>query len=171
MSDTPNPRLDDQLCFALYSASATIIRAYRPLLERIGLTYPQFLVMMVLWEDDGISVGTLADRLDLPANGLAPVLDRLVKAGLVQRQRDPADRRIHRLRLTDAGRTLQHEGGRVAGEVRCRTRLAEEDIMQLRGTIMDLVATLHDDTAQPAVPTPGRPVAAESAAADEVSTA
>ncbi len=66
MTETTAPRLDDQLCFALYSASATIIRAYRPMLDKIGLTYPQFLVMMVLWEADDISVGTLADRLDPP---------------------------------------------------------------------------------------------------------
>ena len=146
MPETTAPRLDDQLCFALYSASATIIRAYRPMLDKIGLTYPQFLVMMVLWEADDISVGTLADRLDLPANGLAPVLDRLVKAGLVERQRDPSDRRVHRMRLTDAGRDLEHEGGRIAGEVRCRTRLPEDELMKLRGAIMDLVTAMHDDS-------------------------
>jgi DNA-binding MarR family transcriptional regulator len=152
MTETTAPRLDDQLCFALYTASATLVRAYRPMLEKIGLTYPQFLVMMVLWEDDDISVGTLADRLDLPANGLAPVLDRLVKAGLVERQRDPSDRRVHRMRLTEAGRELQDEGARIAGEVRCRTRMPEDELMKLRGALMELVAAMHDDSPLSAEP-------------------
>ncbi|MEH3156724.1 MAG: MarR family transcriptional regulator [Gordonia paraffinivorans] len=146
MNDTTGLRLDDQLCFALYSASATIVRAYRPMLDRIGLTYPQFLVMIVLWEDDDISVGTLADRLDLPANGLAPVLDRLVKAGLVERQRDPSDRRVHRMRLTEAGRELQHEGSRIAGDVSCKTRLSDDEVAELRGALQQLVIAMHDDT-------------------------
>lgn len=150
MTDTSDLRLDDQLCFALYSASATIVRAYRPMLDKIGLTYPQFLVMIVLWEDDDISVGTLAERLDLPANGLAPVLDRLVKAGLVERRRDPSDRRVHRMRLTDAGRELQHEGSRIAAEVACKTRLSEAEIVALRGAVQQLVTAMHDDSPLPA---------------------
>lgn len=149
MTETSDLRLDDQLCFALYSASATIVRAYRPMLEKIGLTYPQFLVMIVLWEDDDISVGTLADRLDLPANGLAPVLDRLVKAGLVERHRDASDRRVHRMRLTDAGRDLQHEGRRIASEVACKTRLSDAEIVALRGAIQHLTAAMHDDSPLP----------------------
>ncbi|MGZ8177226.1 MarR family winged helix-turn-helix transcriptional regulator [Williamsia sp. SKLECPSW1] len=149
MSETTDLRLDDQLCFALYSASATIVRAYRPLLEKIGLTYPQFLVMIVLWEDDDISVGTLADRLDLPANGLAPVLDRLAKAGLVERHRDPSDRRVHRMRLTDAGHELRHEGSRIAADVACRTKLSETEIAALRGAVQQLVVAMHDDDQLP----------------------
>jgi DNA-binding MarR family transcriptional regulator len=155
MTDTTGLRLDDQLCFALYSASATIVRAYRPMLDKIGLTYPQFLVMIVLWEDDDISVGALADRLDLPANGLAPVLDRLVKAGLVERRRDPSDRRVHRMSLTDAGRDLQHEGARIAGEVGCKTRLSDSEVAELRGTIQRLVVAMHDDSPLPTQETVG----------------
>ncbi|GAA2063016.1 MarR family winged helix-turn-helix transcriptional regulator [Williamsia deligens] len=149
MSETTSLRLDDQLCFALYSASATIVRAYRPMLEKIGLTYPQFLVMVVLWEDDDISVGTLAERLDLPANGLAPVLDRLVKAGLVERHRDPSDRRVHRMRLTAAGRDLEFDGSRIAGAVACRTRLSTDAITELRSSIQQLTNAMHDDSPLP----------------------
>lgn len=152
MTETSAPRLDEQLCFALYTASATLVRAYRPMLEKIGLTYPQFLVMMVLWENDDISVGTLADRLDLPANGLAPVLDRLVKAGLVERQRDPSDRRVHRMRLTEAGRALQEEGSRIAGDVACKTRLSDGEVAELRGALQQLVTAMHDDGAVSAEP-------------------
>src|SRR5690349_9051070 len=96
--------LDRQLCFALYSASLAMTRLYKPLLEPLGLTYPQYLVMLALWEDAGHSVGSLGDRLALDSGTLTPLLKRLESMGLVDRVRDPADERRVLVHLTAAGR-------------------------------------------------------------------
>jgi len=106
----PNPAwlaLDHQLCFALYSASLAMTKLYKPLLEPLGLTYPQYLVMLVLWEADGLAVSQLGERLALDSGTLTPLLKRLQAAGLVQRLRDAADERRVLLQLTAAGRALK----------------------------------------------------------------
>lgn len=100
-------KLDDFLCFAVYSASHAFNRLYKPLLDALGLTYPQYLVMVTLWEQDGRTVGEIGDRLLLESNTLTPLLKRLETAGLVSRRRDPADERQVRLRLTPAGLALR----------------------------------------------------------------
>jgi len=109
MSEENNLQLHDQLCFALYAASAAVTRAYRPLLERIGLTYPQYLVMLVLWQADDVSVGRVARALSLPPHGLGPVLQRMASAGLIVRRNDPEDARVVRVALTERGRELERQ--------------------------------------------------------------
>ena len=99
--------LDRQLCFALYSASHAMTRVYQPLLAPLGLTYPQYLVMLVLWQQDGLTVSQLGERLTLDSGTLTPLLKRLASAGLLQRQRDAADERRVLLKLTPAGRALR----------------------------------------------------------------
>lgn len=101
------PTLDDQLCFAIYSANHAFNRVYKPLLEAIGLTYPQYLVMLVLWEQDDQPVGAIGERLFLESSTLTPLLKRLEAAGLIRRARDPADERQVRITLTAEGRALQ----------------------------------------------------------------
>lgn len=101
--------LDRQLCFALYAASLAMTKAYKPLLAPLGLTYPQYLVMLVLWEGDGITVSQLGARLTLDSGTLTPLLKRLEALALVQRQRDTADERRVLLRLTAAGQALLAE--------------------------------------------------------------
>jgi MarR family transcriptional regulator, organic hydroperoxide resistance regulator len=103
----PSVALDDQLCFALYSASRAVTARYRPVLDQLGLTYPQFLVLMILWEHDDQNVREISDRLDLDSGTMSPLLKRLDAAGLVTRGRSAADERQVRVRLTDAGRALQ----------------------------------------------------------------
>jgi MarR family transcriptional regulator, organic hydroperoxide resistance regulator len=103
----PSVALDDQLCFALYSASRAVTARYRPVLDQLGLTYPQFLVLMTLWEHDDQNVREISDRLDLDSGTMSPLLKRLDAAGLVTRERSAADERQVRVRLTDAGRALQ----------------------------------------------------------------
>ncbi|HEY0238392.1 MAG TPA: MarR family transcriptional regulator [Friedmanniella sp.] len=139
-ADGPPPflRLDDQLCFALYSATNAVVRAYRPLLKDLGLTYPQYLVMMALWEQDDISLGDLAARLDLPLHGLSPVLERLDQAGLLARLPDPSDRRVSRVSLTPAGQALEQQAALVAYQVRCHTELAPDGIDRLRQELHEL---------------------------------
>jgi MarR family transcriptional regulator, organic hydroperoxide resistance regulator len=109
-SGKPEPswlELDRQLCFALYSASLAMTKAYKPLLDPLGLTYPQYLVMLVLWEADGITVSRLGERLNLDSGTLTPLLKRLQSEGLVQRLRDAADERRVLLQLTAGGRALR----------------------------------------------------------------
>jgi len=106
-SPTGSLRLDDQLCFALYAASRAVTARYRPLLDELGLTYPQYLVMLVLWERDSISVRDLGTSLQLESSTLSPLLKRLEAAGLLRRERRPDDERSVAIRLTDAGAALR----------------------------------------------------------------
>ena len=100
-------RLDNQLCFALYAATGLVTRAYRPLLEPLGLTYPQYLAMMALWETSPQTVGALGRRLSLDSGTLTPLFKRLEGAGLVARARDPEDQRRVLIALTEAGSALK----------------------------------------------------------------
>jgi DNA-binding MarR family transcriptional regulator len=99
--------LDHQLCFALYAASLAMTKLYKPLLDPLGLTYPQYLVMLVLWQADGLTVSQIGERLALDSGTLTPLLKRLESAGLVQRLRDTTDERRVLLQLTAAGRALK----------------------------------------------------------------
>ncbi|WP_406200642.1 MULTISPECIES: MarR family winged helix-turn-helix transcriptional regulator [unclassified Streptomyces] len=99
--------LDDQLCFALYAASRAVTARYRPLLDELGLTYPQYLVMLVLWEQDSISVRDLGAALQLESSTLSPLLKRLEAGGLLRRERRPDDERSVAIRLTDTGDRLR----------------------------------------------------------------
>lgn len=105
--------LDDQLCFALYAASRAVTARYRPLLEELGLTYPQYLVMLVLWEQDSISVRDLGTALQLESSTLSPLLKRLEAGGLLRRERRPDDERSVAIRLTEAGAQLREQAAAV----------------------------------------------------------
>ncbi|PJI99318.1 DNA-binding MarR family transcriptional regulator [Acidovorax sp. 69] len=108
---TPSPaalRLDNQVCFALYSASLAMTKLYKPLLDGIGLTYPQYLVMLVLWEQDGLTVSELGERLFLDSGTLTPLLKRLETQGHIARLRDAEDERRVRISLTAEGRALRN---------------------------------------------------------------
>jgi MarR family transcriptional regulator, organic hydroperoxide resistance regulator len=105
--------LDDQLCFALYAASRAVTARYRPLLDALGLTYPQYLVLLVLWERDSISVRDLGAALQLESSTLSPLLKRLEAAGLLRRERRADDERSVAIRLTDAGAALRERAAEV----------------------------------------------------------
>ncbi|GAA1843724.1 MarR family winged helix-turn-helix transcriptional regulator [Microlunatus capsulatus] len=136
-------RLDDQLCFALYAATNEIVRVYRPLLAELGLTYPQYLLMMALWEQDDQPVTALARTLHLPAHGVLPVLTRLAEAGLVSRRPDPVDRRVTRVTLTPAGAALEGSAAAAQRVVASRTRLAPDAFRELRSGLHELSAVLR----------------------------
>jgi DNA-binding MarR family transcriptional regulator len=112
--------VDQQLCFALYNASRAVIRAYAPLLEPLGLTYPQYLVLLVLWERDGLAVKRLGHRLALDSGTLTPLLKRLEHQGLIDRRRGEVDERVVRIHLTPAGRALRGKARKVPMELACR---------------------------------------------------
>jgi DNA-binding MarR family transcriptional regulator len=128
--------LDNQLCFAIYAAGHAFGRVYRPLLEALGLTYPQYLAMLVLWERDGVTVKAIGERLGLDSGTLTPLLKRLEAAGLVRRSRDPADERQLVVALTDAGRALK---GRAAGVPRRMAGHIGRDVPEIRRLRDDLV--------------------------------
>ncbi len=134
-------QLDRQLCFALYAASQAMTALYRPLLAPLGLTYPQYLVMLVLWQDDGLSVSQLGQRLELDSGTLTPLLKRLEQAGWLQRQRDTADERRVLLQLSDAGRALKVRARAVPPAV------AQASGCEL-GELASLTARLHQLRAQ-----------------------
>ncbi|MFW2354203.1 MarR family winged helix-turn-helix transcriptional regulator [Hydrogenophaga sp.] len=108
-------QLDHQLCFALYSASLAMTKLYKPMLDEMGLTYPQYLAMLVLWEHDGVAVSELGERLHLDSGTLTPLLKRLESAELVTRLRDVQDERRVLIRLTAAGRKLKARAARIPG--------------------------------------------------------
>ncbi|GAB2485085.1 MarR family winged helix-turn-helix transcriptional regulator [Jatrophihabitans fulvus] len=139
MTQPETVRLDDQLCFALYAATNAITRSYRPLLREIGLTYSQYIALMVLWEQDGQPVHRIAERLQLPGNAVTPVLTRLEQAGFVARTSDPSDGRVALVRLTAAGRELERRAAAVQHEVRCGTGLDDDALEALRSRLHGLV--------------------------------
>ncbi|MGR3761134.1 MarR family winged helix-turn-helix transcriptional regulator [Roseobacteraceae bacterium NS-SX3] len=108
-------KIDELLCFALYSASHALTRLYRPLLEPLGLTYPQYLVLVALWEEDGQSVRALGGRLQLDSNTLTPLLKRMEAAGHVTRKRNPGDERSVIVSLTAKGRALEEKARGISG--------------------------------------------------------
>ncbi len=124
--------LDEQLCFALYRASQAVTASYREHLVEVGLTYTQFLVLLVLWESGDASVGQLSRRLGLDSGTLTPLLKRLEQRGLVSRGRDPEDERVVRVRLTDAGRELRAPVDDARRKVAEDTGLAHKDLERLR---------------------------------------
>jgi MarR family transcriptional regulator, organic hydroperoxide resistance regulator len=137
-------RLDDQLCFALYAATNAITRVYRPLLKELGLTYPQYLVLLILWEVRTNSIGEIADRLDLATHAVSPIVDRLEESGYVRRVKDDVDGRVVRVELTDAGLDLEVGAAAVQDAVRCRTLLDPDDVIRLRAELIDLVEQMDD---------------------------
>lgn len=146
MSQTPAAppfRLDDFLCFAVYQTNHAFNRLYRPLLSRLGLTYPQYLAMVSLWERDGVTVGELGARLGLESSTLTPLLKRLEAQGLVARTRDAADERVVRLSLTDQGRALRAPACAVPGELLEGADLGLEDLARIKAEVERLRAALE----------------------------
>jgi DNA-binding MarR family transcriptional regulator len=108
-------QLDNQLCFALYSTSLSMTRLYKPLLDELGLTYPQYLAMLVLWEQDGLMVSEIGERLYLDSGTLTPLLKRMETAGLIARIRAVEDERRVHITLTAAGRKLKTRAAKIPG--------------------------------------------------------
>ena len=144
MSDTVP--LDSQLCFSLYAASIAINRAYKPLLDGLGVTYPQYLVLSTLWEEDGRTITGIADRLSLEPSTITPLVKRLEQAGFLTRQRNPADERQLQVRLTGKGRGLQSESRCLTDTLLARSGLTVDQMITLNGE----VRALRDALAEPA---------------------
>jgi DNA-binding MarR family transcriptional regulator len=137
------PRLDRQVCFAMYAASRAATAAYRPMLDELGLTYPQYLVMMVLWEDQPRSVRGLGRELGLDSGTLSPLLKRLESLGLVERRRSAADERRVEVFLTAAGTALSARAKGIPQRLADAAGLSAAELDQLRETLVRLTAALH----------------------------
>jgi MarR family transcriptional regulator, organic hydroperoxide resistance regulator len=143
MTEAEDPLvLDNQLCFALYSASLQMTKLYKPLLDKIGLTYPQYVTMLSLWETDGVTVGALGERLFLDSGTLTPLLKRLEAAGLVTRTRNAEDERQVLIRLTAKGRGLRQKAQCIPQEIGARGGLTVQEFLTLRKTLKKLRAAL-----------------------------
>ena len=138
--------LDRQLCFALYSASLAMTKLYKPLLDPLGLTYPQYLVMLVLWQDNGLMVSQLGERLALDSGTLTPLLKRLEASGHVLRLRDSADERRVLVQLTTRGRALRTRAGRVPTAVALATGCELSEITSLTARLQALRLQLTEST-------------------------
>jgi DNA-binding MarR family transcriptional regulator len=152
MASRPNPddllKVDNFICFALYSAGHAFTRLYKPLLDPLGLTYPQYLVMAVLWEKDDQPVGEIGEKLLLESSTLTPLLKRLETAGMVRRTRDRDDERVVRIRLTPEGAALKQKALGIPAAIGCSTSLSIPDVVKLTGEIKALRKKLL--AAQPA---------------------
>ena len=137
-------RLDTQLCFAAYSTAHAFNRLYRPLLEKLDLTYPQYLVMLVLGERDGLTVTQLGERLFLDSGTLTPLLKRLESAGRIARTRDPADERRVLITLTEAGKALRSEAQCIPPQIGAALGLTAAELAALKTGLDKLRAALND---------------------------
>lgn len=135
--------LDQQLCFALYSASLAMTKQYKPLLDPLGLTYPQYLAMLVLWEISPISVNELGKRLSLDSGTLTPLLKRLEASGLIARQRDSIDERRVLVSLTTKGQQLKQDARAIPQAIACQVGMGLDDITALRGTLQRIKAQIR----------------------------
>jgi DNA-binding MarR family transcriptional regulator len=126
------PQLDDQLCFALYSTSLAMSKLYRKLLQKLGITYSQYLVLMVLWEQDEQTVSSIGDRLLLDSATLTPLLKRMEQAGLVTRVRAASDERQVIVSLTPQGSEMRKEAAKFPSQLLCATACSLEDVIGLK---------------------------------------
>ena len=135
-ANAAGPRLADFLCFAIYSANLAYGKAYKPILEELGLTYTQYIAIVALWEENNQTVGSLGEKLFLESNTLTPILKKLEEMGYVRRQRDPADERQVRISLTDAGRRLREKG--LGMNLVAASGLGPEDFRKMQKGVVTL---------------------------------
>ncbi|WP_130442654.1 MarR family winged helix-turn-helix transcriptional regulator [Streptomyces sp. BK239] len=137
-------QLDQQLCFALYAAQRAVTAAYRPLLDELGLTYPQYLVLLVLWERGEITVKELAEALRLDYGTVSPLLKRLESAGLVRRERSARDERSVLVACTGRGEELRGRAERVPGALLAATGVEEAEVARLREELWQLAGRAQE---------------------------
>lgn len=154
----PALALDQQVCFALYAANRAVTARYRPLLAALGITYPQYLAMLVLWEaehgDQTVRVSSLGHRLRLDSGTLTPLLKRLQERGLVRRQRAASDERVVEVSLTEAGRAMRDEAADIPAQLLCNTGLEPSRVAALRDELQAMLRCL-DQFDQTSVQSPG----------------
>ena len=141
---TPRP-LDEQLCFTLYATSMAVTRMYKPMLDRMGITYPQYLVLAALGEQDGLSVGAIADRLALESSTVTPPIKRMEMAGLVERRRSKEDERQVNVFMTAEGRRLLEESQCLGDTLVERSKMTAEDVQGLNVRMRSFLAAVNEE--------------------------
>ncbi|MBO3759264.1 MarR family transcriptional regulator [Ciceribacter sp. L1K22] len=136
--------LDQQVCFAIYGAAHAFNRTYKPLLEPLGLTYPQYLVMMTLWEKDGLTVKEIGEKLGLDSGTLSPLLKRLEQAGRIEKRRAADDERQVLVTLTEGGRALQPESARIMQAIGAAAGCPVGELVELRERLKALTSNLEN---------------------------
>ena len=142
-------RLDNQLCFSIYAASRAITRAYRPILDAYGLTYPQYLVLLILWEHDGLSVNDIGQRLYLDSGTLTPLLKRMEQAGFLERHRSGVDERKIEVKLGPKGLSLRHEAIKIPETLIETNHLDEGEVRRTKVLVDQILAKLIECAAEP----------------------
>ncbi|MBM7245868.1 MarR family transcriptional regulator [Rhodococcus fascians] len=135
--------LDQQVCFALYSASRATTAAYRPLLDKLGVTYPQYLVLLVLWERDERGVKDIGAELDLDTGTLSPLLKRLEGLGFIERRRSSTDERRVDIHLTETGSALRAQALDIPHKLAKKTAMGDDDLVRLKEALDALTSALH----------------------------
>lgn len=143
MDTTESLKLKNQVCFPLYALSKEITKLYRPLLDTLDLTYPQYLVMMVLWEKDGLTVSEVGEKLLLDSGTLTPLLKRLENKSYLNRIRKKEDERVVQLFLTDEGRNLQQKACSIPEEMLEKINVKQEDLLQLKSLLDTVVSKIQ----------------------------
>jgi len=143
MTKYPNLLLDNQLCFALYAATNSIIRYYRYYLKEFGITYPQYLVMITIWESNVQNATDIANLLKLDLPTITPILKKLENLGLVERQRSKEDERVVTIKLTKKGIELEEPVAKIQEKVVCKTHLLQKDFNALKSTLNELTDTME----------------------------
>jgi DNA-binding MarR family transcriptional regulator len=143
MTKYPNLLLDNQLCFALYAATNSIIRYYRFYLKEFGITYPQYLVMITIWESNVQNATDIANMLKLDLPTITPILKKLETLGLVERQRSKEDERVITIKLTKKGIELEEPVAKIQEKVACKTHLSEKDFNELKLTLYKLTDSME----------------------------
>ena len=138
------PDLNEQVCYALYSTSRAVTQAYKPLLEPLNLTYPQYVVMMALWDNDAVTISEVAEITRISNATLTPLLRRLEVNGYIERRSTEADERQKSIVLTSTGKTLARKAKKVSERALCATGLAEKDITRLMSLCQQIKATLDN---------------------------
>ena len=145
-------RLDQQLCFPLYAASRLLTRLYQPLLEPLRITYPQYIVLMILWEESPCPVSRIGERAFLASNTLTPLLKRLEQLGFLQRQRTVEDERVVMISLTEEGRALKEKCGCIPMQLFEKIGYPADEALALKGQLDALLQHLNSVNLQDAVP-------------------
>lgn len=143
MSTPKELKLDNQICHSLYSATNALIRTYRPLLETLDLTYPQYLVMLALWEEDGVIIKRLVERTRLDAGTLTPIIKRLEAKQLVEKMKSPQDSRQTILKVSQRGRSLQQQAVGVPNALACQINMSMEEALELKALTERLYQRLN----------------------------
>ena len=145
MSNYEDLKLDNQLCFSLYAASREIIKLYKPILDKLNLTYTQYLVMIVLWEEKKLSVKQIGNRLHLDSGTLTPLLKKLEKLNYIKRYRSKDDDRVVIIELTEEGSKLKEKSKDIPSKILCSMNFAEDKVKSLKKQLDDLISNLNGE--------------------------